>query len=55
MKGGTFRENVFGETGQSFLHKDHPAYPLRWEAGVSKEDFEKGLEEYQALRLGRRE
>lgn len=55
VKGGTFRENVFGETGQSFLHKDHPAYPLRWEAGVSKEDFEKGLEEYQALRLGRRE
>ncbi len=55
VNGGTFRENVFGVKGQNFLHEDHPAYKLRWEAGISKEQFEKNLEEYQKIRLGRRE
>ncbi|CUM45816.1 uncharacterized protein AC631_04189 [Debaryomyces fabryi] len=45
--GLTFRENVFGAEGDdpSFVRPSHPAYDLRWRSGVSKEDFEKKLED----------
>ncbi|CCH45620.1 putative monooxygenase [Wickerhamomyces ciferrii] len=45
VPGGTLRENLNGEKGKTFLSEDHPAYGLRWEAGVSQEDFEKKLSE----------
>lgn len=54
VQGGTFRENVFGQKGQSFLHEDHPAHNLRWKAGVSKEQFEKDVKKYNEVRLSRR-
>ncbi|KAH3679457.1 hypothetical protein WICMUC_001002, partial [Wickerhamomyces mucosus] len=53
VKGGTFRENTFGK-GQTFLHEDHPAYALRWQEGVSKEEFEKNLKAHEEERLARR-
>lgn len=46
-EGLTFRENVFGSEGEdpSFVRPSHPAYKLRWRAGVSREDFEKSLKD----------
>lgn len=46
-EGLTFREQVFGTEGEdpSFVDPTHPAYKLRWRAGVSKEDFEASLNE----------
>jgi len=45
VPGGTFRENLYGVKGQTFFPKDHPAYALRWEAGVSLKEFEKQVKE----------
>lgn len=45
VEGGTYREQVYGNKGQTFVPEDHYAHGLRWKAGVSKEDFEKSLEE----------
>ncbi len=54
VPGGTLRENFYGEEGKTFLSGDHPAYNLRWRKGVSKEQFEKELSLYKALRNERR-
>lgn len=44
VEGGTYREQVYRKKDQTFVPKDHYAYPLRWKAGVPKEEFEKQLE-----------
>lgn len=31
---GTYRENLYGQPGQSGPHADHPASKYRWNAGV---------------------
>lgn len=54
VPGGTLRENFYSKNGQTFLSGDHPAYPLRWREGISKENFEKELLLYKALRDERR-
>ncbi|ODQ59569.1 hypothetical protein WICANDRAFT_30536 [Wickerhamomyces anomalus NRRL Y-366-8] len=50
VPGGTLRENLNGQKGQTFLAKDHPAYGLRWEAGVSLKDFEEQVEKTKKKR-----
>lgn len=35
---GTYRENLYGEPGQSGPHADHPASKYRWNAGVDAAD-----------------
>lgn len=45
VDGGTYREQVYREPGHNFVPEDHYAYGLRWEAGVSKQEFEKRLAE----------
>ncbi|CCH43938.1 putative monooxygenase [Wickerhamomyces ciferrii] len=40
VDGGTYREQIYREKGHTFVPEDHYAYPLRWKAGVSKEEFE---------------
>lgn len=50
VPGGTLRENLNGVEGQTFLAKDHPAYGLRWEAGVPLEKFEKNLKDVKKKR-----
>lgn len=52
--GGTLRENFYGKQGQTFLPDDHPAYNLRWKAGVTKEQFEEKLRNIEAIRDARR-
>ncbi|CCH43279.1 putative monooxygenase [Wickerhamomyces ciferrii] len=51
---GTFRENFFGNKGQTFVSKDHPVHDLRWESGVSKEEFEERLSKTIEIRNERR-
>lgn len=41
VPGGTFRENVYGVEGQTFLPKDHPLYETRWTNSHNKEEFDK--------------
>lgn len=43
VDGGTYREQVYRQKGHTFVPEDHYAYPLRWKAGVTKEDFEAQL------------
>ena len=50
VPGGTLRENLNGQKGQTFLAKDHPAYGLRWEAGVPLKDFEDQVEKTKKKR-----
>jgi FMN-dependent oxidoreductase (nitrilotriacetate monooxygenase family) len=54
VPGGTFRENVFGVKGQSFLHEDHPAHGLRWTDDKTKEEFNDYLKSYEKKILSRR-
>ncbi|KAH3686190.1 hypothetical protein WICPIJ_002824 [Wickerhamomyces pijperi] len=48
VEGGTYREQVYRQKGQTFVPEDHYAYPLRWKAGVSKEEFEESLKKVKA-------
>ncbi|ODQ82587.1 hypothetical protein BABINDRAFT_29930 [Babjeviella inositovora NRRL Y-12698] len=43
----TFRESIFGNGGiePGFVRPSHPAYGLRWRAGVTRKEFEQSLEE----------
>ncbi|CCH46096.1 putative monooxygenase [Wickerhamomyces ciferrii] len=50
VNGGTFRENVYGLKGQTYLPKDHPFYKLRWSNGLSKDEFEQELKIFQKER-----
>jgi alkanesulfonate monooxygenase SsuD/methylene tetrahydromethanopterin reductase-like flavin-dependent oxidoreductase (luciferase family) len=43
VPGGTYREQVYGEKGHTFVPEDHYAHGLKWSAGVSKEEFESNL------------
>ncbi|KAH3675493.1 hypothetical protein WICMUC_002684 [Wickerhamomyces mucosus] len=43
VPGGTYRENVYGEKGQTFLRSDHPAFKLRWTSNLSQKEFESNL------------
>ncbi|KAG7739789.1 hypothetical protein KL930_002398 [Ogataea haglerorum] len=45
VPGGTFRENVYGVKGQTFLSPDHPLYDTRWTADANKEKFDKIYEQ----------
>jgi hypothetical protein len=38
VKGGTYRENLYGKAGISAPPEDHPAARYQWRAGVAKED-----------------
>jgi hypothetical protein len=38
VKGGTYRENLYGQKGLNAPPKDHPAAKYQWRAGVAKED-----------------
>jgi hypothetical protein len=38
VKGGTYRENLYGKKGVSAPPEDHPASKYQWRAGVAKED-----------------
>jgi len=49
VDGGTYREQIYRQKGHTFVPDDHYAYPLRWKAGVSKEEFEKHLESVKAI------
>lgn len=40
VPGGTFRENLYGVEGQTFVPKDHQAYKYRWTKGT-REEFTK--------------
>ncbi|CAH2351271.1 hypothetical protein CLIB1423_03S02498 [[Candida] railenensis] len=44
-EGLTYREQLFGTEGDdpTYLNPSHPAYNLRWRAGVTKEEFESSL------------
>lgn len=46
-EGLSFRENLFGVGGDEpkYVRPSHPAYNLRWKAGVSQEQFEADLKE----------
>ncbi|KAH3672406.1 hypothetical protein WICMUC_004242 [Wickerhamomyces mucosus] len=44
VEGGTFRENLNGKKGQTFVPKTHPAYNYRWSNDLTKEEFETKLE-----------
>lgn len=44
IPGGTFRENLYGVKGQTWVPKDHPVHDFKWEAGVPLDVFEKKLE-----------
>lgn len=55
VPGGTLRENFYGEKGHTYFPESHPAYNLRWEKGVSKEQFEKNLKDYVVKRDQKRE
>lgn len=46
VPGGTFRENAYGLKGQVYLPKDHPFYKLRWQDGLSKDEFETQLKDF---------
>lgn len=46
VPGGTFRENFWGQKGQVFLDESHPAFEQKWEKGLTKEQFEKRLNEH---------
>ncbi|CAM9016071.1 unnamed protein product [Wickerhamomyces anomalus] len=52
VKGGTFRENIYGIKGQTFVPEDHGAYKYKWNAGITKEQFEKDLSDYKK-KIGR--
>ncbi|CCH44607.1 putative monooxygenase [Wickerhamomyces ciferrii] len=54
VEGGTLRENLNNNPGQTFLSGDHPAYNLRWRSGVSQKQFEAELELYNKLKEERR-
>jgi hypothetical protein len=41
VPGGTFRENLYGVKGQTFLPKDHYAHDYRWTEGTREEFKEK--------------
>ncbi|KAG7811169.1 hypothetical protein KL924_001835 [Ogataea haglerorum] len=45
VPGGTFRENVYGVKGQTFLPPDHPLYDTRWTPDANKEKFDKIYEQ----------
>lgn len=47
VEGGSFREQIYGEKGHTFVPKDHYLYPYRWRSGVTKEQFEKNLQKLQ--------
>ncbi|CCH44596.1 Alkanesulfonate monooxygenase [Wickerhamomyces ciferrii] len=49
VKGGTFRENLYGVKGQTFVPKDHSAYGYKWQSGVDQQDFENQLEQHKEL------
>ncbi|CCH46097.1 putative monooxygenase [Wickerhamomyces ciferrii] len=39
VENGTYREQLYGKEGQSFVPENHPAFNLRWRSGVSEEEF----------------
>ncbi|CCH46672.1 putative monooxygenase [Wickerhamomyces ciferrii] len=47
VQNGTFRENFYGQKGQTFVPEDHSAFGYKWNSGVSKEQFEKDLKAYK--------
>ncbi|KAH3672407.1 hypothetical protein WICMUC_004243 [Wickerhamomyces mucosus] len=53
VEGGTARENFYGIKGQTYLPDDHPFHKLRWSNGLTKEEFEKQLEEFWKERNAR--
>ncbi|CDR45453.1 CYFA0S18e01904g1_1 [Cyberlindnera fabianii] len=48
VDGGSLREQVYRKKDQKFVPEDHYAYPLKWNAGEPKEEFEKRLAEFKA-------
>lgn len=46
VEGGSLRQQVY-RSEDKFLPEDHYAYPLRWNKGESKEDFEKRLAKFK--------
>jgi len=50
VPGGTFRENAYGLKNQVYLPKDHPFFKLRWQDGLSKEEFEAQLKNFEQER-----
>jgi hypothetical protein len=38
VKGGTYRENLYGVKGENGLPADHPGAKFRWKAGVDAAD-----------------
>lgn len=54
VPGGTLRENFVGKKGQTFVDETHPIYRQRWEKGLSKEKFEKKLQQEISIRDKRR-
>ncbi|KAH3671469.1 hypothetical protein WICMUC_004601 [Wickerhamomyces mucosus] len=47
---GTFRENLYGNKGQSFLPEDHPDFKYRWSSGSSEKFASKLAQHREHLR-----
>lgn len=46
VPGGTFRENIYGVKGHTFVPEDHVAYGYRWAKGTN-EEFTEHLKKYK--------